>query len=136
MPAVRVTHDEIMCARYGRSPEDFPEKYKLIDKEIRRDAAAEISQGHNVILDYGFWSKKKRQAYYRWARQLTPEGCFHVLRCDLNTAKERVLKRNADNLNELFIDENAFNILLQQYEPLSEEENYPAVFISSHPLSD
>ena len=59
-----------------------------------------------------------------------------VLRCDLNTAKERVLKRNADNLNELFIDENAFNILLQQYEPLSEEENYPAVFISSHPLSD
>lgn len=136
LPAVRFTHDEIMCARYGRSPEDFPEKYKLTDKEIRRDAAAEISRGHNVILDYGFWSKKKRQAYYRWARQLTPEVCFHVLRCDLNTAKERVLKRNADNLNELFIDENAFNILLQQYEPLSEEENYPAVFISSHPLSD
>lgn len=136
LPAVRFTHDEIMCARYGRSPEDFPEKYKLTDKEIRRDATAEISRGHNVILDYGFWSKKKRQAYYRWARQLTPEVCFHVLRCDLNTAKERVLKRNADNLNELFIDENAFNILLQQYEPLSEEENYPAVFISSHPLSD
>lgn len=58
LPAVRFTHDEIMCARYGRSPEDFPEKYKLTDKEIRRDAAAEISRGHNVILDYGFWSKK------------------------------------------------------------------------------
>lgn len=34
LPAVRFTHDEIMCARYGRSPEDFPEKYKwLLEQE-------------------------------------------------------------------------------------------------------
>lgn len=42
IPAVRFTHDEIMFERYGRAPDNFSEKYKLVDEFIRAQAAENI----------------------------------------------------------------------------------------------
>jgi len=126
--AVRFTHDEIMRARYGRNPDNFQEKYNLVDEEIKAQAALEIKKGHSVIMDYGFWSKEKRRQYYEWARKLTPYVFFHAVLCDLTTAKQRVLNRTRQNRDELFIDEDVFNALLPQYEPLTENEGYPTIF--------
>ncbi len=122
LPALRFTPDEIMLARYGRTPDDFQAQYKDVDDYIRAETAKAIEQGQNVILDYGFWSKSGRQEYNTWAKTLTPDVYFHALECDIAVAKQRILNRTADNPNELFIDENCFNDRLKRYEPLSEDE--------------
>ncbi len=131
LPAIRFTHDEIMVERYGRAPDDFQAKYKLVDDYIRQEAEKNIRQGKNVILDYGFWSKEKRRHYYQWAQNFTPEVYFHALICDMETAKRRVLERTFQNSKELFIDENCFNTCLLQFEPLTKEEGYPVIFYTS-----
>ena len=119
--------DEIMLARYGRNPDDFRAKYKTIDNEIRLQATKIIKSGQDVILDYGFWSHQQREEFYHWGKQLTENVIFHLVRCDLETAKKRTLLRTESNANALMIDEYIFDALLKQYEPWSEKDNYPVI---------
>ena len=126
--AIRYTHDEYMLRRYGRSPEHFPERFKIVDAYIKRRVAENIKSGKSVIMDYGFWSKRERQEYYEWARALTPNVCFCAPECDMKTARERVLKRSAENTGELDIDARCFEWFLDRYEPIREEEGYPVTF--------
>ncbi len=128
LPAVRFTHDVLMLERYGCDPEDFAQKYKIVDDFIKAETVKEIKKGNNVILDYGFWEKQTRTDYYNWAKALTPNVVFHAIRCDLSTAKSRVLKRTQVNEKELFIDEFIFNDLLKRFEPFDETEGYPVIF--------
>ena len=133
LPAVRFTHDEIMCRRYGRSPDNFEEKYREIDNFIRLQTQIAITNGQHVILDYGFWTKEKRKEYYDWAKSLTPNVHFYATLCDIETARKRILERTQNNPQELFIDENCFNQLLPTYEPITAEEGYPLTFYNSCP---
>lgn len=126
--AVRLTHDEIMLERYGRNPDDFQEKYKKVDDFIKNETKKYIKQGQDVILDYGFWTHKKREEYYLWAKTLTNEVIFHVLECDLEVAKHRTMTRTQNDNEALIIDENAFDTLLMQYEPWNYMDDYPVIF--------
>ena len=128
LSAVRLTHDEIMCERYGRNPDDFDTKYKIVDDFIRKEAAKGIAQGCDVILDYGFWTHQKREEYYKWAKTLTDNVVFHVSECDLSEAKCRILQRTESDEAALMIDEKAFDTLLKQYEPWDSLDDYPVVF--------
>ena len=132
LQAVRFTHDEIMVERYGRSPDDFACKYKIVDDFIKEEAAKLVSNGKSVILDYGFWSRDVRRNYYEWALKLTDKVYFHSIVCDLEVAKQRVLKRSQENKSELFIDEDCFNALLSKYEPICEDEGYPIILYHSN----
>ena len=126
--AVRLTHDEIMLERYGRNPDDFQEKYKKVDDFIKNETKKYIKQGQDVILDYGFWTHKKREEYYLWAKTLTNEVIFHVPECDLEVAKHRTMTRTQNDNAALIIDENAFDTLLMQYEPWNYMDDYPVIF--------
>lgn len=128
LSAVRLTHDEIMCERYGRNPDDFNTKYKIVDEFIRKEAAKGIAQGRDVILDYGFWTHQKREEYYKWAKTLVDNVVFHVSECDLKEAKHRILQRTESDEAALMIDEKAFDTLLKQYEPWDSLDDYPVVF--------
>ena len=128
LPAIKLTHDDFMFARYGRDPEDFHIKYQIVDKDIRGLAEKEIQKGHNVIMDYGFWEKSTRKEYYEWAKTLTPNVLFHALQCDLDIAKKRVLNRSASNENELLITEEIFYDRLKRFEPMSLDEGLPVIF--------
>lgn len=128
LPALRLTHDEIMLERYGRTPDNFEEKYIDVDKFIRNEAEKAIKQGKNVILDYGFWTREQRNLYYQWGKELTPNIIFYALQCDMEKAKQRVLARTKNNTEELLIDENCFKALLKRYEPISEDEGYPIIY--------
>ena len=130
LPAILFTHDEIMKERFGRNPDDFAAKYKIVDDYIRAQTKQAVQQGQNVILDYGFWSKAKRREYYQWAKSLTPNVVFHVLECDMALAKQRVLNRTQTDDNALYIDENCFDTLLTQFERFDEKEGYPFVLIN------
>lgn len=128
LPAVKLTHDDFMFARYGRDPEDFHTKYKIVDADIRLLAEKEIKQGHNVIMDYGFWEKSTRKEYYEWAKTLTPHVMFHAMQCDLAVAKKRVLNRYVSNVNELLITEEIFYDRLKRFEPMTADEGFPVLF--------
>lgn len=125
--AERLTHDDIMCERYGRRPDNFQEKYKIVDDFIRQKTAEYIAQGRDVVLDYGFWTHTKREAYYQWAKTLTDDVFFHVVECDLAVAKERVLMRTQNENTALMIDEQIFETLLKQYEPWDYLDDYPVI---------
>ncbi len=131
LSAKRFTHDEIMRERYGRNPDDFQTKYKLVDDFIKQQTELCIENNQDVILDYGFWNHKKRLEYYNWAKTLTDNVLFHVVRCDMDIAKQRVLNRTKNNPDELFIDENIFDTLSKQYEPWSDVDEFPVVFHNS-----
>lgn len=49
------------------------------------------------------------------------------MNCNENTARKRVLERSRTDENELFIDENCFNLLLQNYEPITADEHYNVI---------
>lgn len=128
IPAARLTHDEIMLERYGRAPSDFQTKYKIVDDFIRAQAAEYIRQGHDVILDYGFWTHHKREEYFQWAKKLTSDVVFHVVDCDIQEAKRRILARTQNDSSALMIDGTAFDALLKQYEPWGYQDDYPVVW--------
>ena len=63
LPAVRFTHDEIMLARHGRTPDNFAKCYEEVTQYIKKETQKEIAKGNNVILDFGFWDKETRHEY-------------------------------------------------------------------------
>lgn len=130
LPAIRYTHDDLMFERYGRTPDNFATQYAEVDAYILEQAEKDIKNGGNVILDYGFWSRKVRRQYNAWAKQLTDKVYFHDVRCDLALAKQRVCQRSKD-ANSLFIDEACFDDRLRLYEPITEDEGYQVITYSS-----
>ena len=127
--AVRFTHDEIMRERFGRCPDDFQAKYKLVDAEIRAKTKELVCGGKDVILDYGFWSKEVRKEYYNWGTDFAEDVVFCIVKCDLTEAKRRVLLRTKDNSEELFIDEDFFDAMAVKFEPFEEEEGYTFLYV-------
>jgi len=125
--AIRFTHDEIMLARYGQNISSFEEKYKTVDDFIKKEAQKAVRAGKDVIMDYGFWSHQKRKDYYRWAKTLTDNVVFHLVYCDLDLAKRRVLERAAYDPKAFIIDESTFNALLSRYMPWDFLDDYPVV---------
>jgi len=124
LSAVRLTHDEFMVDLYGRdlSDSEFHAKYGLVDDILWKLAKKIINAKTNVIMDYGFWTKETRQKVQQRALQITPDVVWHQLVCDIDVAKARILKRTAENLQELFIDEACFNEKLKQYTPITPDE--------------
>ena len=78
-------------------------------------------------MDYGFWEKETRKKVQKKALKLTENVLWHQLICDINVAKQRVLKRTQENPKELFIDESCFNERLKRYEPITEDEHLNVV---------
>lgn len=128
--AIRLTPDEIMAQRYGRNPPEpeFREKWKEIDAEIWELTAQYVREGRDVILDYGFWTPEHRREAFEKAEKTGASVVFHQLVCDMETARQRVLKRTEENPDELFIDENCFNMFAARYMPIQKDENYNVIY--------
>lgn len=128
LPAVRFTHDEIMLARYGRTPDNFAKCCEEVTQYIKDEALKEIAKGNNIILDFGFWDKETRKEYYFWAKSLTDKVYFHALVCDIEIAKSRVLARTQNNPDELYIDESCFNDRLKKFTFLNNDEGFEVIY--------
>jgi predicted kinase len=128
--AVRLTPDEIMAERYGRNlPEpEFRQKWKEIDADIWRWTAEYVRKGRDVILDYGFWTRESRREACEKAEKTGASVVFHQLVCDMETARQRVLKRTKENPRELFIDGNCFDLFAAQYTPVQKGENDNVIY--------
>lgn len=124
LPAIRLTSDEFMRKLFSRNLPDseFRIAWRKIDDLIWDLTAQIIHAGTDVVLDYGFWSKDSRREAFEKAMKITENIVFYQVGCDIQTAKQRVLKRTENNQNELFINEDCFNKFLQQYQPIEEDE--------------
>lgn len=114
--------DAVIVERYGRDPQNFEEVYQKADDYIWAETKKCIQSGQDVILDYGFWNPEIREKAKEKALKLTDSIVWHQLVCEMDIAKNRVLKRTSENPQELYIDENCFYDRLKRYHPIIESE--------------
>ncbi len=122
----RFTHDEWMNDLYGSNPppEQFQAYCDIIKIKILEMVELIIKTGQDVILDFGFWTRKERDEYRQKAKDLNADCIIYTMDCNLETAKERV-SRKGDTMQSngvLFIEDNAMEKLWKGYEPLEEDE--------------
>jgi len=123
--AVKFTHDEWMIDFYGTNPpiENFQNYCTTINNKIIEMTKEFIKRDIDVILDFGFWSRKDRDNYRDLAKSLGAKVILYSINCDFETALERVKKRTeAMPEGAMFIDENAMHVLWKKFEPLQEDE--------------
>lgn len=125
LPAIRFNNDELMLLLFGNQiPEhEFKKNYKKIDSLIWFLVDKNLKLGNDVIIDLGFWSRGARDAARRKAKELGADFKFYNIKCPLNIALERTLKRTKEQ-GEMFIDENCFNKRLAQFEPMDYSEDF------------
>lgn len=125
--AIRFTHDEWMVKLYGHNPEEqkFSDYYNRISDLIWNLTIQLLGLNQDVILDFGFWSRKSRDEARYKAKGANAQVKLYYVTCSEEVMRNRVAKRN-NNLSSdsLLIDENAFEIFKQSYEALEDDENY------------
>ena len=133
LPAVCLTHDTYMVKLYGRNMPyaDFKSNYQKVDEMLWGLAEKILNCGCDVIMDYGFWNKEHRLKAYTQAKKITPNIVFHQMICNMDIAKERILKRSKENPDELYITENEFDTLAKQYQTIDKTEKYNVVYHQS-----
>ena len=82
-----------------------------------------LLRGHDVILDFGFWTRTGRDEYRAMAQAIGVDSIIYSMKTDYETCKRRALKRTDEMPDgELFIDETALTMFWQRFEPLSTDE--------------
>lgn len=122
--AVRFTHDEWVVERYGHNPpaDKFNEYSDVVTNLIWAEALKVLSQGQDVIFDFGFWKRAARD--HARQRLAAYEVKLYCVVCDLDMAWARVEARNKNLGSEhLLIERHTFETLLQQVEPLGADED-------------
>ncbi|MBQ7633478.1 MAG: AAA family ATPase [Alphaproteobacteria bacterium] len=129
IPAVRLTHDDLMVKLYGRNMPytEFHLNYDKVDEILWNLAEQIIKTGTDVIMDYGFWSHSDRDKAYQKAKKITDNILFHYVYCDMSIAKKRILARSAQNPDELYIREDEFDILAKKFETWNNMDDYPVI---------
>jgi len=132
--AVRFTPDEWMIKLYGENPpaDKFAEYDEKI-KELIWDLAEKVlNTNTDVILDFGFWKKLERDEARSFAESISANIKLFNLDCPEEIMRTRVIDRT-EKMPEgaLFINENTFNILKEQFEPIDPQNEY-CTLIKTH----
>lgn len=126
---VRLCTDGPMVRIFGPMPteEEF-KAFKIIADINFQLAERLLDLDIDVIMDHGFWSRESRDRARDMARQHGAIAKLYYLHAPEDVLRERVLKRSEKLDNEtFFIDENAFEVLKEKFEPLGAEENHELV---------
>lgn len=133
--AIRFSVDEWMINFYGQNPEqdNFEEYEDNIKRQIWQLATELTKKNIDIILDFGFWTKAERK---QAAEQLENSGVdtiFYSLQCGDNDMLSRAINRTeSQDKNNLTIDENAFNILKQYFEPITADEGLKIIEVTTN----
>lgn len=125
--AICFTHDEWMVKLYGHNPNEqqYSDYYERISTLIWELTIKLLQLNQDVILDFGFWSRKSRDEARNKAKINNAEVKLYFVNCSEEVMRKRVAKRNSNLTNDsLLIDEYTFNLLKQRYEVLGEDESH------------
>jgi predicted kinase len=122
--AVRFTPDEWMARLFGDDPpeESFPEKAAAILELLEPLWTRCLSLGLDVVLDYGFWTRKERDEVRAAVERLGASACLYRLECSDDEARRRIDARNQADDRCLYIAPATYNGLWRRFEPLEANE--------------
>lgn len=109
--AVVLSVDEIMLSIFGQHCGDKHDEYaEKTQKYLFHKSLELVENGIDVILDWGFWQKEKRDAAKEFYRLRDIECELHYIDIGDETWKARLDKRNhavlTGETNAYFVDEN------------------------------
>lgn len=132
----RFTHDEYMSRLFGDHPtnEEFVSNYNKATEIILKEAEEEVNKGNNIILDFGFWSRKSREEIWNivtnWGEDQDPSIIWVNIECDINIARQRCINRDKNRKpGELWVPVEVFDMKLNQFEPMSNYNEYDSQLI-------
>jgi predicted kinase len=124
LPAIRFSHDEWMARLYGDDPpvEHFAEFYRRVWEQMEGVWPRCLELGLNVVLDFGFWTRRERDAVRATVATMGAQSRLYRVTCSEEEAWRRIERRNADLKGSLFIARNTFEMLKARFEPLGSDE--------------
>ena len=130
LPALRFSIDEWLIALYGQDPteSDFEQYYNRTADLIWNVATRSLELGQDVILDFGFWSRKSRDDARARLSKVEAEFVFYNVTCADEVMKARALSRTAAMpKHALYINKQAIDSLRKGFEPLACDESCKVV---------
>jgi predicted kinase len=128
--AMRFSVDDWMIRLYGKNPpkQEYGEYGKRIVSLIWDLSSDLIKRGKDVILNFGFWTRKSRDETRKRIKALGATTKLYHVTCADKTLKERVLTRT-DALPDsaLYIDEHAIGEFKKRFEALQDDEPHLVV---------
>ncbi len=98
--AVLLSIDEIMLAVFGPYAGDKHDEYtERLRSYLLEKSVDIIGSGIDVILDWGFWTKRKRAEAREFYAARNIEYEFHYIDISEEVWKERIAQRNRSVLN-------------------------------------
>jgi predicted kinase len=88
---------------------------------------AVLRQGVDVVLDFGFWSRQRRDLARRLAFEAEAKTELYWVRCDESAAKERLGVRREEGGWNFSLPESAYQELLVNFESLGPDEPHRVV---------
>ena len=122
--AVRFTPDEWMARLFGDDPPEhsFPEKAAAILELLEPLWTRCLCLGLDVVLDYGFWTRKERDEVRAAVARLGASARLYCLECPADEARRRIDARNQSDDRSLYIEASTYDALWRRFEPLDVDE--------------
>ncbi len=124
IPAIRFSHDEWMVRLYGNDPptEHFADLYRRIHEQVEEIWTRCLVLGLDVVLDFGFWTRRQRDATREKISAIGAQPYLYRLTCREDEAWRRIEKRNTNLQGSLLIVRSTFQVLKERFEPLDPDE--------------
>jgi predicted kinase len=125
---VRVSLDEWMIRLTGENVRHDDEIYERLYALMAEIWPRIVVAGVDVVLDYGFWKRARRDDARAAATQLGAPHRLYWVRCPDIVARARCRER-ADATGDVhyYIDDKAFDVLRTKYESLAPDEPYELI---------
>lgn len=125
--AVLLSVDEIMLAVFGQHAGEKHDEYcENLQKYLFEKSQEIIGIGRDVILDWGFWQKEKRDYAKGFFGSKSIPCELHYIDISSEVWRQRLEKRNsaisAGKTNAYYVDENLAEKFSLLFEPPSEDE--------------
>ncbi len=129
---LRLSVDEEIFARHGRHGVDYPEdeypaRAAPVVEEVQRRLAEAIRAGRSVVLDYGLWLRKEREAYKQLVEAAGGSWRLIYLKVDRAELLRRLAERNLrQDANALTVTPEMLDQFVARFEePCEECEEVP-----------
>lgn len=124
---VRISLDEWMTTLSADQVRVDDELLERVHVLANAHWPAVVERGIDVVLDFGFWTRRRRDEVRSIARRSGAVTRLWWTRCPDAVALHRCLERNSQRHQGYYIDVAGFQALRAKYEPLEDDEPHQVV---------